>query len=192
MKNYFVTEIKEAVKNWWVSLLVGILAVIVGIWALMTPYASFAALIILFEAALITAGILEIVFAVSNRKILVGWGWSLTAGILEILLGIMLVATPMVEVGLILVYVVGFWILFRSIWSIGASFDLHQLGVRGWGWLLALSILMVLFSFLFMLSPAFGGIFMVIFMGMALLVYGVFRICLAFSLKSLGKEIEKK
>lgn len=190
MKNYFLTEIKEAVKNWWVSLLVGILAIVVGIWTFFTPGQSLAALTVLFEVALIVAGILEIIFAISNRKVLYGWGWSLTAGILELLLGVMLIAMPMPSVAVILIYVVGFWILFRSIWSIGASFDLHQVGIRGWGWLLAMGILMALFSFLFLLSPAFGGIFIVVFVGIALLVYGIFRIVLAFDLKALYKDIK--
>ena len=190
MKNYFLTEIKEAVKYWWVSLLVGILAIIVGIWTFMTPYAAFSGLIVLFVVALIVADILDIVFAASNRKVLYGWGWNLAAGILEVLLGCALIAVPMAEVAMVMIYVVGFWILFRSIWAIGASFDLHQIGIRGWGWMLALGILMVLLSFLFLLSPSFGAGFIVIFVGIALLVYGVFRIILAFNLKALYKDIK--
>lgn len=190
MKNYFLTEIKQAVKYWWVSLLVGLLAIIVGIWALATPYAAFSGLIVLFEVALIVAGILDIVFAVSNRQVLYGWGWNLAAGILEVLLGFALIAIPMADVAMVMIYVVGFWILFRSIWAIGASFDLRQVGIRGWGWLLTLGILMVLLSFLFLLSPAFGAGFIVIFVGIALLVYGVFRIMLAFDLKALYKDIK--
>lgn len=191
MENYFSTEIRQAVKHWWVSLLVGILAIIVGIWVMMTPYASFAALIVLFEVALIVAGILDVIFAASNRKVLYGWGWNLAGGILEILLGLTLIAIPMASVGVIMIYVVGFWILFRSIWSIGASFDLHQVGIRGWGWLLTLGILMALLSFFFLFSPMFGGMFIVVFIGIAMLVYGVFRIFLGFSLRSLYKEIEE-
>lgn len=191
MKNYFLTGIKQAVKHWWVSLLVGILAIVVGIWVIVTPYSSFAALIILFEVALVLAGVLDVLFAVANRKVLYGWGWNLAAGLLEILLGLTLVAIPMVSVGVIMIYVVGFWILFRSIWSIGASFDLHQVGIRGWGWLLTLGILMALLSFLFLLSPAFGGIFIVVFVGIAMLVYGLFRIFLAFDLKALYKDIKE-
>lgn len=190
MKNYFLTEIKQAVKYWWVSLLVGLLAIIVGIWALATPYAAFSGLLVLFEVALIVAGILDIVFAVSNRKVLYGWGWNLAAGILEVLLGLALIAIPMAEVAMVMIYVVGFWILFRSIWAIGASFDLHQVGIRGWGWLLTMGILMALLSFLFLLSPAFGAGFIVIFVGIALLVYGVFRIMLAFDLKALYNDIK--
>jgi uncharacterized membrane protein HdeD (DUF308 family) len=98
---------------------------------------------------------------------------------------------PMASAALILIYVVGFWILFRSIWAIGSAFDLHQVGIRGWGWLLAMGILTALFSFLFLLSPAFGGIFIVVFVGIALLLYGIFRIVLAFNLKSLYRDIEE-
>lgn len=191
MENYVMTEIKQAVKHWWVSLLVGILALVVGVWALMTPAESLFALAVLFEVALVVAGVLDIIFAASNRKILYGWGWNLAGGILELLLGIMLMAMPMASVAVIFIYVVGFWMLFRSLWSIGASFDLHQVGIRGWGWLLTLGILMAIFSFLFLVSPSFGGIFVVMFVGIAILAYGIFRIFLAFGLKSLHKDIKK-
>ena len=108
----------------------------------------------------ILGGILDIIFAVSNRDYVYGWGWTLAAGILELLLGIMLFTLPTASITVILVYFVGFWILFRSIWSIGESTQLRMMGVKGWGWALALSILCTVLAFLYLLSPTFSkGVF---------------------------------
>jgi len=57
-----------AVKNWWLSLLLGILYVLAGICVLFTPIASYIAISILFSISLIVGGIFEIVFAMNNKK----------------------------------------------------------------------------------------------------------------------------
>ena len=191
MKKQTLSAVKDAVKYWWLSLIMGILAVAVGIWCLAQPLMTFGALTVLFVAAFLVFGIFDIVFAVSNRKSLYGWGWTLAIGIIDILFAIILTALPGSAVAGIFVYFVGFWIMFRSIWAIGTAAELNQIGVKGWGWMLALSILGVIFSVVFILSPIFfGGVFIVAFVSAALIVYGIFRIYLAIPLKSLYNEIK--
>lgn len=180
-------SMKKAVKNWWLSLLVGILAIIVGIWCLVSPDKSLVGITYVFVFSLLIAGILDIVFAISNRNEMYGWGWNLAGGILEVLLGIILLSLPLLIITGIIIYLVGFWILFRSIWGIGESCQLQALGVRGWGWLLALSIISVILAFLYLLSPVFGGIFLILFVGMSMICYGIFRIVMAFELRRVGR-----
>jgi len=182
---------KKTVKYWWVSLLIGIIAFVLGIMCLVTPDKSLVALSYAFIAAFLFDGVLEIVFAISNRKTLMGWGWTLTTGILELLLGILLFTLPLPLVATTLIYLVGFWILFRSIMTIGESCQLQLMRVQGWGWLLAIGILSVLFSFLFLSSPLFGGISLIIFAGIALMSYGIFRIILAFRFRSFHNIIRE-
>ncbi len=186
-----IDSMKKAVKNWWISLLVGILAIIMGIWCFTSPGASLIGLTYVFVVGFVLGGIMDIFFAVSNRNQLYGWGWTLAAGIFELLLGIMLFSMPVTSVTLILVYFVGFWILFRSLWSIGESSQLRMLGMKGWGWALALSILSVILSFLYLLSPIFGkGLFVVTLVGLSMIVYGVFRVVMAFEFRRIGKILD--
>lgn len=183
-----IDSMKKAVKYWWVSLLVGILAIIMGMWCFTSPGASLIGMTYVFIVGFLLGGILDICFAVSNRNQLYGWGWSLAGGILEVLLGIMLLALPTPIITGVLIYAVGFWILFRSIWGIGESCQLQIMGVKGWGWLLALSIICVILSFLYLLSPGFGkGLFVVALVGSSIIVYGIFRIVMAFELRRIGK-----
>lgn len=188
----FIDSMKKAVKNWWVSLLVGILAIVVGVWCFASPGNSLLGMTYVFVVAFLLGGILDILFAISNRKQMYGWGWSLAGGILEALLGILLLALPSPVITGILAYMVGFWMLFRSIWGIGESCQLQLLKVQGWGWLLALSIVCVILSLLYLISPIWGkSVFLVVFIGLSMLLYGIFRIVLAFELRSIGKEIKK-
>lgn len=185
-----VEGVRNTVKYWWISLIIGFLAILLGIWSLVTPVSALAALTIVFIVAFFISGIIEIAFAVSNRHIMKGWGWTLTGGIVDILLGVMLMCLPAPMVTVALIYFIGFWIMLRSIWAIGASAELNTLGVRGWGWLLALAILSLIFSIIFIFSsPIFGGVFVVAFFATAMLIYGVFRIYLAFQLKSIKSDI---
>lgn len=189
---YLIESMKRAVKNWWISLLMGILAIIMGICCFAAPGASLIGLTYVFVIGFILGGILDIIFAVSNRDYVYGWGWTLAAGILELLLGIMLFTLPTASITVILVYFVGFWILFRSIWSIGESAQLRMMGVKGWGWTLALSILCTVLSFLYLLSPTFSkGVFVIALVGISMLVYGTFRIVMAFEFRQIGKQLKE-
>ncbi|MDR0954972.1 MAG: DUF308 domain-containing protein [Rikenellaceae bacterium] len=197
MKNETVEIARRAVKNWWVSVLIGVLAIALGIWCTATPDSTLVALSLAFIVVFLMSGILEIAFAATNSGTQ-GWGWNLAGGILDLLLGFLLMTFPLAEISLVLVYFVGFWLLIRSIWGIGAATDLSRLKTKGWGWLLTLAILGVIFSFLFFVSPMLGGAMVVWLAGCAFIFYGLFRIYLGVWLQSLhnnvgevAREIEK-
>lgn len=189
MRNELIETARRAVKNWWVSILIGVLALVVGVLCLTTPDSTLLALSMVFVVVFLLSGILEIVFALSNRD-MQGWGWGLAGGILDLILGILLLTLPLPVITLVLIYFVGFWLLIRSIWGIGIASDLSRWKGSGWGWLLALAILGIIFSFLFFISPVFGGGMIVWFASFAFLFYGIFRIYLGIRLKSFKNDID--
>lgn len=192
MKNSMYDSVRKAVKYWWVSLITGILAIVLGIWCLTAPDGTLTAMTWLFILVFIVNGIVEIAFSISNRNVLRGWGWTLASGIVDLLFAALLIILPNVFVAAVIVYLVGFWMLFRGIWGIGESAELQTLGVRGWGWTLAGAIFTIIFAFLFLLSPAlFKGIFVVALISVSLLIYGVFRIYIGFQLRSVGKDMKE-
>ena len=85
-------EIQHSVKNWWASLLLGIVYIIVALWLMFAPLSSYVALSIVFSISMLISGILEILFAVSNRKGVPSWGWYIVGGIIDVILGIYLIA----------------------------------------------------------------------------------------------------
>lgn len=64
----FIDKMDYAVKNWWLSLLVGLLYIIVAIYLMFAPLASYVALSILFSVSMFVSGLFEIAFALAEQK----------------------------------------------------------------------------------------------------------------------------
>lgn len=182
---------RKDIRYWWISLIVGLFSIAAGIGCFVTPGGSLALLTVLFVTTLLAGGILNILFATLNRKRIAYWSWSLARGIIEVLLGIWLILLPLPMVTTGLIFLVGFWMLFHSIIGIGESCELQQYDIKGWGWLLACNILSLIFSFVYLMSPVFGGLFVVFYLGFSFVFYGVFRFVLAFKLRRFNQEVRK-
>jgi len=180
----FIKKAENVIKHWYLSLILGILFIGVGIWVLKTPLASYLTLSILFSVTIFISGIFEIIYSVSNRKVMDNWGWVLAGGIIDLLLGLWLMASPALSIA-VLPFVVGFMLMYRSMIAMGFAFDLKDFSKSGWGWLLVLSILGLLFSFVLLWHPLFAGLTIVIWTGCAFITLGVYRIILSFKLKQL-------
>lgn len=191
MRNDLFYSARKAVKHWWVSVLIGLLAVALGIWCLMTPISTLVALTLVFAVTFFVSGLFEIIFAFANKKVLKGWGWTLVSGIIDLIFGLILIAMPVQIIAIVLTYFVGFWVMFQSIWAIGTAAELQRNGVKGWGWLMALAILGVIMAFVFIMSPAFTTGFIIALISISFISYGIFRIYLGIKLRSLHKELEE-
>ena len=172
-------EIQHSVKNWWASLLLGIVYIIVALWLMFAPLSSYVALSIVFSISMLISGILEILFAVSNRKGVPSWGWYIVGGIM--------IAYPMVSMEVI-PFIIAFWLMFRGFSSTGYSIDLKRYGTRDWGWYMAFGILAIICSLLILWQPAIGALYAVYMISFTFLIIGLFRVMLSFELKNLHKR----
>lgn len=183
----FIDKINYAVKNWWISLLLGIMYILIAICLMFTPIASYIALSILFSISMFVGGLLEIAFAISNKKNISSWGWYLVGGIIDIIFGIFLMANPGLSMG-VLPFIIAFWLMFRGFSSTGYAMDLRRYGTRNWGWYIILGILAILCSIGIIWHPELGALTIVYMIAYTLLIVGVFRIMVSFELKSLHKH----
>lgn len=193
MKTIF-DELQQEVKNWWISLILGILYIIVAISLMFSPLSGYAVLSILFSVSMLFSGLLEISFAVSNRRRVSSWGWYLAGGIIDMILGFYLITYPMLSMEVI-PFIIAFWLMFRGFSSVGYAMDLKRYGTRDWGWYVAFGILAVICSLIILWQPAVGALYAVYMISFAFLIIGFFRIMLSFELKNLhkrGKEWKEK
>lgn len=188
MEDDLIKTVRKAVKNWWVSLLIGIICIAFGVWCFATPLETFLALTMLFVAGFLVTGIFEIAFSISNRESLHGWGWTLAVGIVDVVFAIILMANPAIAPA-VLSYFIIFWLMFQSFWGIGAAIDLSKYRNSSWGWLLAIAILGLMLSGILLFQPIISGIMASYLLASIFVVYGVFRILLSIKLKSLNKYI---
>lgn len=190
MENSLFNSIQKAIRYWWISIVVGIISVVLGVWCLFQPVITLVTLSMLFVAGFIIGGIFEIIFAVANKEGMRGWGWTLASGIISVLFGLLLLSKPISTLAVMLFFV-GFWLMFQSLWSIGTSVDLQMMKVKGWGWLLTFGVLGLIFSFILILNPTFAAGFVVYLMSLTLFCYGLLRIYFGVKLRSLNKRFKQ-
>ncbi|AUP79997.1 HdeD family acid-resistance protein [Flavivirga eckloniae] len=192
MKNIeFLKTTKRAIKYWYLVLISGIILISVGFWTLISPLESYQALALLFSIAFILSGISDIIFSISSRNTLDGWGWTLGIGILALIIGVFLLINQDITI-LTLPFYVSFVLLFRSLWAMGTAMDLKSYRVLDWGYLMVLGVLGMLFSFFLLWHPFFTGVALTIWTGLALIFTGVFSIYLSIKLKKLHKDVIPK
>ena len=186
MKTLF-DEMEHAVKNWWLSLILGILYIIVALCLLFAPGSSYIALSVIFSISMLISGIIEIIFSISNRRGISSWGWYLAGGIIDLILGIYLVAYPLLSMEVI-PFIVAFWMMFRGFSATGYSMDLKRYGTREWGWYMGFGILAIICSLIILWQPAVGALYVIYMLAFTFLIIGFFRVMLSFELKSLHKR----
>ena len=186
MKTLF-DEMEHAVKNWWLSLILGILYISVALWLLFAPGSSYIALSVIFSISMLISGIIEIIFSISNRRGISSWGWYLAGGIIDLILGIYLVAYPLLSMEVI-PFIVAFWMMFRGFSATGYSMDLKRYGTREWGWYMGFGILAIICSLIILWQPAVGALYVIYMLAFTFLIIGFFRVMLSFELKSLHKR----
>lgn len=177
-----VSAIRNNVKYWWLYLLNGIIFLIAGFVVFSNPFSSYVLLSIFFSVTLFVTGIFEIAFAVSNRQGHVGWGWSLASGIVDLVIGFILMLYPSVSMAVIPLFL-AFWFMFKGISLIGFSIQLHTEKIPNWGWLLVGGIGLIVIAIFILDNPALGVAAVLGLMAAAFWGTGIFSIIFAFRLR---------
>ncbi|TDW96968.1 HdeD family acid-resistance protein [Dinghuibacter silviterrae] len=183
-----VSNAVGTIKNWWWFVIKGILFLAAGVAIFMRPAEGYVGLSILFSIVMLGVGITQVSFATGNKGWLPGWGWTLASGIIDIVIGIYLLAFPVVTMAT-LPFFVGFWLMFRSFYIMGASIDLDNYNVPGWGWLLAGGILLLILSVFVIYYPAAAVVGIIACSGSAFIVAGILSIALAFRLRDIKQTV---
>jgi uncharacterized membrane protein HdeD (DUF308 family) len=187
--NTLSDAISSSVKNWWWFIIKGLLLITAGAAIFARPLEGYVGLSILFSIVILGVGLTQIFFSIGNSDLLKGWGWTFASGIIDVIIGIYLLSFPIVTMAT-LPYIVGFWLMFRSFYLIGSSFDLKTLGVPGWGWLLAGGILLLILAFGILYYPAAGAVSIIAYSGSAFFVAGIFNIVLAIKFRTIKKDVK--
>lgn len=184
MRTHFIKTVTNAVKHWYVPLIVGLLFLALGIYVFATPVSAYLTLAFIFSLSFLFSGFSEVAFALVNRNELDNWGWTLISGIVSLVLGGVLLAHPEISVAA-LSYYIGFVVLFRSFMAISTALDMRHYNLPDWGTLLFLGILGLIFSGILLWNPVFAGMTLVFWTAAAFVAIGIFNIYLSLRLKKL-------
>lgn len=184
-----MNELTSMFHRWWVALIFGIGAIILGIVMLMNPIASYIGMSYAFAFYFIAYGVYKAVMTYKERDLIPAWGWSFALGIITAVLGVMLLL-PGMAAGTF-VYYVTFCVLFMGINECAASFSLKDQGDKGWGWTLALGILTIVLSFFMLMAPVFSMDLVSIWGGILFIVLGI-QLCMLSYRLSVANSIAKR
>jgi uncharacterized membrane protein HdeD (DUF308 family) len=116
-----------AVAGWrWLHIVLGVVFVVGGILALMTPFQTFMVLAALIGIFLVIKGTFDFVFALAVRHDLDLWWMGLVAGIIEIAVGVWAIGYQGRSAALLLVWV-GIGAIIRGIAEIVSAFHVHKI-----------------------------------------------------------------
>lgn len=163
---------------WWVPLLEGIAAIIIGVFLLTNPLATTAFLIQVLGWYWLITGIISIIMIFVDST---GWGWKLFAGILGILAGFYIVNHPLVStlmVPTVLVIVLAVQGIIIGIINLIQAFQ-----GAGWGAGI-LGVISIVFGVILLGSPFIAALALPWVIGIFAVVSGIFAVIAAFRMRS--------
>ena len=167
------------------NILAGVLLIASGIYCLCNQDVAVLSAGVLLGIFMLISGIIEIVVFAGTSGLLIGSGWLLLDGVLTVILSLFLLFNQWFTL-LSLPFLFTLWLLFSGISRFVSAFDLRALGVRAWGWVLALGILLMAGSFICMMDPWVSVVAIGVTVGIVFILEGVSAIICA----CISKKIE--
>ena len=176
---------KRAIRNWWLVVALGVLMSAVGVAVFLFPDISYWAMSLMFGILMLISGVSYIWLAATNQRGVVGRGWVMAGGIIEVLLGVVLTAAPGIT-AMTLPLFLGFWLLIRSFALMGVGADMSSVRIRGSGWTMFSGVVLMLFAIIIVMQPLYFGVDVVIgWVGATLVLFGISLCTLGGQLKTL-------
>lgn len=184
---YDVSRYVGSIKNWWAALTLGIVFLAFGIIVFTRTGENWYGLSLAFACMVIISGVLELITGASTPP-QSGRGRFLAAGVIEIMLGIIILMVPAVLFAY-LPLILGFWLMFRGYTMISNSSDMIGYNIKGAGWTLGLAVLVVISSFFMLAVPFIGWGSYILWLGLALLFAAAAMIIYSIHLSKLRRYL---
>ena len=192
MKTYDLYErAMEPVKHWWMYLIIGVLALILGVFMLINPAITYEMMTLLLGLALLIFGVIEMIVGIFSRNIFVSRAAVIIGAVLNIVLGILLAANPGIA-ALTLPLILGMWMLYQSFMTISYAGDLKNFKVKGYGLTLFCGIVLLVLAMLILLRPmTLGVVTVAAYIAISFIIYGLSEIVSAFRLKAIHHVLDE-
>lgn len=169
-------------RNWWALALRGILAILLGLAAIVLPGVTLAVLITLFGAYAVVDGVLAIIAGVRAAEHHERWWSPVLKGLAGIAAGVMAFIWPALT-ALALLYLIAGWAIVTGVLEVVAAVHLHRAHGE---WLLIINgVLSILFGLLIVVWPGAGLITLLWMIGVYAVIFGATLLVLAIRLRSL-------
>jgi uncharacterized membrane protein HdeD (DUF308 family) len=152
--------LETVARHWWIVLIRGIFAVLLGCIALAVPAVTALALALLFGAYALVDGLVAIVASFRMSGSGATRGWLAAEGVLGVLFGIAALTFPGITL-LLLVYIVAGWAIVTGVTAISTAWRVRKEISGEWLWMLV-GALSIVFGILVVFEPG-AGLFAVVY-----------------------------
>lgn len=180
--------IEAIASKWWLLLLRGLAAIIVGIIAFIQPGSALIALVLVLGAYSFIAGVIALMAAAAG---VAGdrWWALLLEGVIGVVAALLIWSWPIAST-IAFVYFVAAWLILTGIVQIAAGVQLRDVISTEWLYILG-GLISIAFGVWVFRSPAQGAIATAFLFGWYFLLYGILQTAVAFRLRSLYGTIAK-
>ncbi len=175
-----------AQRGWWLFLIRGLLALAVGIIALLAPGATLAALILLLGSFFIVDGLLAVLKAFRVLRSDRSWWVLLLSGAISIIAGAVVFAWPG-ETALTLGYLVGFWAIVTGVCEVVVATSLRREMRDEWLYVL-FGVISIAFGIYVAFVPGLGLTYIALLVAIYGFVAGFSLIGAAFRLRGATRQ----
>jgi len=189
MENSLKT-IQDSVKHWYVPLILGLIFICTGLYCLFNTGETYTVFSKVLAYSIMASGLIEIFFIFSKIKEETDWKWSLVFGLTELAIGYILISNPAISF-VVLSIIVAFMVLIRSLSAIANSIELRTLGTEDWWVLSVLGVIGVIMSFILINNPKLAGMTVAFWIGLALIMLGLFSVFISLKFRKLNKAAKK-
>lgn len=165
----------------------GVLLIAAGVYCLCNQDIAVLSAGLLLGLFMLVSGVIEIAVFAGTSGVLIGSGWLLLDGVLTVIMSLFLLFNQWFTM-LSLPFLFTIWLLFSGISRFVSAFDLRALGVRAWGWVLAIGILLIIGGFVCMMDPWVSVVAIGVTVGLVFILEGVSAIVCA----CISKRIEEE
>jgi uncharacterized membrane protein HdeD (DUF308 family) len=135
---------------WWVGLLAGIIAAVIGVLLILSPKTTATYLFWILGIACIIGGAVALISVLFNRA---SWGWKLLAGGIAIILGLGLISQPLFSAYLLAA--ISLWVLGAVVIVAGVVLMVPAFSHMGW-WYGLVGVLAMVIGALLILGSVIG------------------------------------
>lgn len=169
------------VRNWWLVVLRGVLAILFGLITFLWPGVTWLALILMFGVYAIIDGIFAITAGVVGSKFSPRWWMFLLEGIISLAAGVIAILRPGFA-SVVLIAVIAIWAILTGILEIAAAVRLRREITNEWMLAFAGFVSIVLGVVLFF-QPVAGGLVITLMIGAYALIFGIMLVMLGLRLR---------
>lgn len=177
-------------RQWWLLVLRGALAVLLGLAAFLWPGVTWLVLVLIFGAYALVDGAFAVVLGLAYAKDIRRWWIFVLEGLISIIAGLIALTQPGLT-ALVFLYMIAAWAVVTGILEIIAAVRLRREITNEW--LLALGgVLSVVVGALLAIQPETGGVAVIWLIGAYSLIFGVLLMALGFRVRGWSRQESNK